>query len=275
MSGISRRIKLVVLIVVILASAMAGLMYYSANQLEVAYVWTKNMGEWTYVQNNTEEFLVPVEVPKNRDFEVVTDPAAIVGMYTSQSVVKGQLVQASMLAPSLPDGQRRFEQGILPVGTRAYPIDIPPQIAGTFNINDLIDIYVLLDRDGVPSADDTMIMLFQKVTFLGPARSGDSGSSYLVSLTPEQIAAYEGWLRLEGIEFTGAITQPANGNYQPLHEFLVHPDYNNPDIREMFAPPTPTPPAVEANEVEPNEEDESVLPVGDADNDLSVEPEDG
>lgn len=239
MRGISTRIRWLFAVLSLLAMGSAALLYWASVQIETAYVFARDLPRHEFIKSSGPDYLQPVSVPKQRAFEAITDPRAIVGMYTDQRVSQGQLVHPSMLIAELPRGQRQFERGLLPIGTRAYPVDIPGIMTGLFQVDDLLDIYVLWDQDGEPSPDDRAVILLQKVTFLGAAGNGDQ-DSYLVALTPEQIAAYEGWKRLKGVSFTGAITQAANGDYQPLHEILIYPDYNNPENRDLFAPRSPS-----------------------------------
>lgn len=241
--GINKRIRSVFVILFLLGSVAAGFLYWQSTQTEKAYVFAADFKQFTFIQNSTEDFLLMVDVPKNRDFTAITDPNQIVGMYTAREMVSNTLVQEGLLIHELPTGQRQFERGLLPVNSRAYPIDIPSNIAGTFQLDDLLDVYMIINTDGEASPDDRGVVLYQKVTFLG-----EEGGQYLVALSPEQIMAYEGWKLVEGTSFTAAITQPANGDYAPLSELLMFPDYQQPEARDLFAPPIPTPDPVTAEE---------------------------
>lgn len=53
----------------------------------------------------------------------------------------------------------------------------------------------------------------------------------MVALTYDQIAAYEGWRRIPGVQFTAAINQAANSDFPPLFEVPLYPNYEqNPNL---------------------------------------------
>ena len=201
-------------------------MYIQANQTEVAYVFIRDLGPYEFI-SSAEEFIKPVTIPANRDFDAITDPRQIVGKYIGpQRVAADTLVQAGYLVAELPSGQRDFPLALLPVDTYGYPVDIPTNIQGVFRSEDFIDIIALLDEDARPSPDDRGLVLFQKVRTLGIV-----DNKFMVALTYEQIAAYEGWKRIPGVQFTAAINQAANSDSPPLYEVPLFPNYSaNPDI---------------------------------------------
>lgn len=215
-----------------------GWMYYQANQTEVAYVFAKDIPPYTFI-DNASDFLAPVTIPENRDFTAVTDVREIVGKYTGpQPVYANTLIQVEYLVDELPSGQRDFPHGLLPVGTIAYPVEIPENIQGVFRPNDLIDVIALVDEDSIPGPEDTAVVLLQKVRSLGVVED-----KFMVALNYDQIAAYEGWRDLLGVTFTAAINQDANADFPPLYQAQMHPNYNDPanGARQLFAVPTPTP----------------------------------
>lgn len=234
--GMSSRIRMIVALLGILVAISAGLLFWQSTQTERAFVFANNFPQYTFIGNSTEAFLIPVQVPVNREFAVITDPNQIVGKYTGHHVGVNQLVQTTMIIDALPSNQRQFTLSLLPLNTRAYPIDIPKNIGEAFVSQDLIDIYALQDVDGFPSQDDSGVVLFQKLTFLG-----EEEGIFLAALNVDQILAYEGWKKLPGVTFTAAISQAANGDYAPLHEGPLYPDYTDAAIRGLFAAPTPTP----------------------------------
>lgn len=218
--------------------AVFGWMYVQANQTEVAYVYDRDIGSFEFV-GSAEGFIRAVTIPTNRDFEAVTDPTLIVGKYIGQNAVQsGSLVQANHLVDDLPQGRRAFPKGLLPVGTTAYVLDIPVNIQGIYEEADFIDVIAIVDENEIPSPDDRAYLIFQKVKTLGVIED-----KFVVALTFEQIAAYEGWKNINNIEFVAAINQESNGNYPPLHEakLFVDPDR----IPVIYDVPTPTPQAIE------------------------------
>ncbi len=201
-------------------------MYIQANQTEVAFVFTRDIGPYEFI-SSAEGFIKPVTIPKNRDFAAVTDPRQIVGKYVGpQPVLNETLVQPGALIDELPSGQRDFPLALLPIDTYGYPVDIPENITGVFRPEDYIDVLALLDEDQQPSPDDRGIVLFQKVRTLGVVEN-----KFMVALTYEQIAAYEGWKRIPGVTFTAAINQEANSDFPPLYEVPLFPNYSaNPNV---------------------------------------------
>jgi hypothetical protein len=225
-------------VVVLLAAGAASYLFYLSMQTETAYVFAKDLERYTFIENNGEDYLHRVSIPQYRDFQAITDPAQIVGMYVNQPVYGGQIVQGAMLISQLPDGRRLFPRGLLPENTEAFPIAVPNNVLPIFHEEDLVNIYAIitLDPSGLPSEDDIGVLLFQKVTNLGVA-----DNQIIVALTPEQIMAFEGWQRLEGVRFTASISQEANWDYPPMQPFPLYPDYNTDTGRALFARPTPTP----------------------------------
>ncbi len=221
--------------------AVFAWMYIQANQTEVAYTYAQNMAPYTFI-DNAQEDLIAITIPKNRDFEAVTNVQNIVGKYVgAQEVYAGTLVQAPNLIAELPSGQRIFPRDLLPIDTYAYPINIPTNISGVFQDDDLIDLLAFIDEDGEPSPDDKAVLVFQKVKTLGLV-----GGQFMVALTYEQIAAYEGWNRLPGVTFTAAINQPANPNLQTLREFEIYPT-DQESLDEIFGVMTPVPNPLSTN----------------------------
>lgn len=201
-------------------------MYIQANQTEVAYVFERDMGPYEFI-SSAEGFIRPITIPANRDFAAITDPREIVGKYIGpQRTAADTLIQPSQLIDELPSGQRDFPLALLPIDTYGYPVDIPNNIGGVFRPDDYIDVIALIDEDNQPSPDDRGIILFQKVRTLGLV-----DSKFMVALTYDQIAAYEGWKRIPNVTFTAAINQEANSDFPPLHEVPLFPDYSdNPDL---------------------------------------------
>jgi hypothetical protein len=225
-------------IIILLAASAAAYLFYLSTLTETAYVFAEDLDRYTFIENNSEDFLRRISVPQHRDFEAITDPAQIVGKYVNQPVYDGQLVQRTILISQLPDGRRLFPRGLLPHNTEAFPITVPANVLPIFREEDLVNIYAIItyDPEGIPSEDDLGVLLFQKVTNLGVA-----GDQIVVALTPEQIMAFEGWQRLEGVRFTASISQEANWDYPPMQPFPLYPDYNTDAGRELFARPTATP----------------------------------
>ncbi len=201
-------------------------MYIQANQTEVAFVYARDIGPYEFI-SSAEGYIKPVTIPANRDFEAITDPRLIVGKYVAgREVAAETLVQSAHLLDELPSGQRNFPLALLPVDTYGYPVEIPTNIQGVFRPEDYIDIIALLDEDERPSAEDRGVVLFQKVRTLGIVEE-----KFMVALTYEQIAAYEGWKRIPGVQFTAAINQAANSDFPPLYEVPMFPNYSaNPDL---------------------------------------------
>jgi len=217
-----RKIRQLALLLALLCLAAAGGLYYQTQRFETGYIFASDLAQYVPV---SEADLQPITVPLSRDYPILTDKGSIVGQYTRQAVYAGQPAQTALLSASLPSGQRSFPAGLLPVDTRAYPVEIPANIAGTFQIEDQLDLFLLLpeaDGTGRLLPESRMVVVFQKVPFLGEVTG-----KYFVALTLEQIAAYEGiksWASLqETAQFTAAITQPANGDVPPLYEISMQP----------------------------------------------------
>lgn len=232
---ISPIIRLMALGIALCAIGAGGWITYRATLSDVAYVFNQDIPQYTFI-DNSDTYLTRVSVPRDRDFMVIDDPTQIVGKYTSQAVYATQLVQEPHLLEALPDGRRPFAYGLLPENTRAYPLEIPdPTLAQLVQAeSDWVDIYILFDEDGFPNGDDKLILLFQK------ARALEATESHLVvGLDVRQIAAYEGWKAVEGVSFTAGISQEANGDYTPLYQADLYPNYDDPAILDLFAAPQP------------------------------------
>lgn len=215
--------------------AVFGWMYLQANQTEVAYVFARDIPAFEFI-GSAEEYLAPVTVPANRDFEVITDPREIVGKYIGPIGVRADsLVQANQLVAELPSGQRRFPEALLPVGKRAYVVEIPKSLAGIFNESDYIDLMAVVNEDGLPTPDDRAVLLFQKVRTLGVIND-----KFTVAFSIEQIAAYEGWKMVPGVTFTAAISQDANGDFPPLFQLPLYIEEGE-GLEAIYGAPTPTP----------------------------------
>ncbi|MCP4424876.1 MAG: hypothetical protein GY803_10315 [Chloroflexi bacterium] len=232
---ITPAIRFVAIFLSLVLAGLAAYTYHQSTQQELAYVFVENLPQYTRIES--EEQLKEVWIPKDRDFSAVTNAALILGMYTGQNVTGGQLVQPSLLLERLPDGRRKFDNGLLPVNTDGYPILIPPDIAAIFQADDLVDIFVIVNQDGLPSDDDVMYPLFQKIRAL----QVQEGGSLVVALNYSQLAVYEGLRNAPGVSFTAAINQEANGDYPPLYPSQLYPDMNQEVIKNLFAAPTPIP----------------------------------
>lgn len=245
-------------VAIVLALALGGVAVYTytiSTKSERAYVFIEDTPQYTFIEST--EALKPISVPVNRDFLAITNPSQIVGQYTNQQVYAGQLVQPGLLMAQLPDGRRQFEYGLLPIDVGGYPVAISSDVAAVFRPDDLVDILVIIDQDGLPGDDDMIIPLFQKVRALEVVGADDSQSGTLVvGLNYQQIGVYEGLKAMEGVSFTAAINQPANADYPALYPSQLYPDLNDPIIRNLFAAPTPTPvPPVTEAEADGNEGD--------------------
>ncbi|MEM8856983.1 MAG: SAF domain-containing protein [Chloroflexota bacterium] len=215
--------------------AVFGWMYLQANQTEIAYVFARDIPAYEFI-GQADGNLRAVTVPANRDFTVITDPREIVGKYVGPvGVTSDALVQPNQLIENLPSGQRSFPEALLPVGKRAYVIDIPQALSGIFVASDYIDLLAIVNEDELPSADDRAVLLFQKVKTLGIIEE-----KFTVAFSVEQIAAYEGWKSIPGVTFTAAISQEANGDFPPLYQLPLYIE-DGPNIQDIYGPPTPTP----------------------------------
>lgn len=235
-------LRLIMFVLGLLLAGVAAYAYTLTAQVERAYVFAEDLPQYAFIDSSDR--LKAVTIPAQRDFEAATDPQQIVGMYTGQAVRGGQLVQPALLLPALPDGRRHFEAGLLPLGTAGYPVPIPADIAALFEPNDLVDILVKVNQDSLPGEEDVLFPLFQKVSALESLEDG----KLVVGLTYQQIAVFEGLKDMEGVSFTAAITQEANGDYPALYPSQLYPDLNRSDIRELFAAPTPAPTPVPTQE---------------------------
>ena len=214
--------------------AVFGWMYVQANQTEVAYVYERDIPPFEFI-GSAQGNIRQITIPTNRDFEAITDPEQIIGKYISSvGVEANSLVQSNHLIEDLPSGRRTFPRGLLPLGTKAYVLDIPENIAGVFAEGDLIDLIAIVDEDAIPSPDDRAYLIFQKVQTLGIVEE-----KFLVALTFEQIAAYEGWKNIPNVEFQAAINQDANGDFPPLFQAPLFVDDAN--LGDVYSPATPTP----------------------------------
>jgi hypothetical protein len=222
--------------------AVMAYFYWLNGQTEYAYVYKTDIPAFTFISSETEQ-LERITVPKNRDFEVVSDPRTIVGMYVGEHpVFAGHFVRAEHLIPELPTGQRRFDQGLLPVGTTAYQIILDEDLGRlreVYKTSDWVNLMAIVaENEEQPSPSDMGVLVFQKARALELTESG-----LWVALTPEQIAAYEGWKRQPFVRaFQLAVTQPANPDLPALSQYPLNPDYGNETVREtLFGVPTPTP----------------------------------
>lgn len=223
--------------------AVFGWMYLQANQTERAYVFERDIPAYEFI-GQAEGNLRPVTVPANRDFTVITDPREIVGKYVGPvGVSANSLVQPNQLVENLPSGQRSFPEALLPIGKRAYVIELPTDLTGIFTASDYIDLLAIVNEDGLPSADDRAVLLFQKIRTLGIIEE-----KFTVAFSVEQIAAYEGWRSIPGVTFTAAISQEANGDFPPLYQLPLYIE-DGPNIADIYGPPTPTPIAEPVEEV--------------------------
>ncbi|MEM9775467.1 MAG: SAF domain-containing protein [Chloroflexota bacterium] len=215
--------------------AVFGWMYLQANQTERAYVFARDIPAYEFI-GQAEGNLRAVTVPANREFAVITDPREIVGKYVGPvSVSADSLVQPNQLIENLPSGQRSFPEALLPIGKRAYVIELPSDLGGIFISSDYIDLMAIVNEDGLPSADDRAVLLFQKIRTLGIIED-----KFTVAFSVEQIAAYEGWRNIPGVTFTAAISQEANGDFPPLYQLPLYIE-DGPNIAEIYGPPTSTP----------------------------------
>lgn len=225
--------------------AVFGWMYVQANQTERAFVYARDIPPFEFIEK-ADGNIRAITIPSNRDFEAITDAEQIVGKYVGANGVEADaLVQNNQLITDLPSGRRSFPRGLLPLGTKAYVLDIPENIAGVFAEGDFIDLIAVVDEDNIPSPDDSAYLIFQKVQTLGIVEE-----KFLVALTFEQIAAYEGWKNIPNIEFRAAINQDANGDFPPLFQAPLFVDDEN--LGNVYSRPTPTPellpePATDAN----------------------------
>lgn len=243
---LSNSTRSLVAILGVIFLAVFGWMYLQANQTEVAYVFERDIPAFEFI-GSAEGNLRAVIVPAKREFDVITDPREIVGKYVGPISVKANtLVQPNQLISELPSGQRRFPEALLPIGKRAYVVEIPKSLSGIFQTSDYIDLIAIVNEDEVPSPDDRAVLLFQKVRTLGVIEE-----KFLVAFSIEQIAAYEGWRSIPGVTFVAAISQDANGDFPPLFQL---PLYIEDDADgTIYGPPTPTPIPVE--EAEPAEDE--------------------
>ncbi len=236
------RFRFIIMVVTIVLIGVIGGLVWLTQQVEAAYVYKEDLKPFTFI--TTSEQLERVTVPRYRDFTAITDPSAIVGLYVGpKPVAAGSLVHPADLVITPPLGQRQFSEGFLPPNTVAYPIDLPSEVQGVYQISDAIDIFVVeRPEEGLETANginpaDQAILLFQKVKTLGVVNG-----KFLVALTHQQVAAYEGWKSRKNITFIAAITQAINPDLPPLESYPLHLDYDgNPIAREIWAVPTPTP----------------------------------
>ena len=215
--------------------AVFGWMYLQANQTEIAYVFARDIPAFEFI-GSAEGNLRAVTVPANREFEVITDPREIVGQYIGPvGVTADGLVQPNQLVSELPSGQRSFPEALLPIGKRAYVVEIPEALTGVFETSDYIDLVAIVNEDGLPTPDDRAVLLFQKIRTLGIIED-----KFTVAFSIDQIAAYEGWKSIPGVTFSAAISQEANGDFPPLYQLPLYIEEGD-NIAEIYGAPTPTP----------------------------------
>ena len=137
------RFRFIVMVITIVLIGVIGGLVWLTQQVEVAYTYQENLKPFTFIHSS--EQLERVTVPRIRDFTAITDVTTIVGMYVGpKPVAADSLVHPADLVTAPPSGQRQFSEGLLPPNTVAYPIDLPNEVQGVYQISDYIDILSLI-----------------------------------------------------------------------------------------------------------------------------------
>jgi hypothetical protein len=216
--------------------------FYQYRQLEYAYVPRERLPQYHRISANDLE---EVMVPRNLGIAFISDPGQLVGHYTTEAVVAGAPLVAGMVVREMPDGRRLFEGGLLPENTEAVMIDLPGNAASQMKPSDLINLYAFVAEGGAPFCLESgyAYLVAQKIRMLEHV----GGTSYLVALTPEQVAVYTNLLqsrpaREADLSFLASITQAANEDKPTLSSYELSPSQPE-QLEAVFGRWTPVAPA--------------------------------
>jgi hypothetical protein len=193
MSG-TRRILLMVLGAALLAAL--GLLYWGSLS-DTAYVTTQPLARY---QQITDADLQPVQVARNRPagFSVLTSQSDVVGKYAAQELPAGSLLVPPMVVDA-PPALRVFATGKeLPEGMRGYALTVSSDLAPLLRDSDQVDLVLLNPLNG------TATWLLSGVEPLAIVQQENGPQSYLLALTPQDVAMVEGALADARVEQSGA-----------------------------------------------------------------------
>ena len=107
-------------------------LWYRTARTEPALAWAADLPPNTRVERG---HLRVVEVSRNHDFPVLTDPGQVLGHYTTRSILAGGLVIPADVAPHLPPERHVFPNGaVLPRGAP----EVPPLSEGQLEIMNIV-----------------------------------------------------------------------------------------------------------------------------------------
>ncbi len=187
------------LALIILAAALAaglGLLYLN-SRTETAYL---TRGPIVRYEQITEDDLIAVSLARFRppEFNVITDRSAVVGMYAATDLVGGTLLTSDMVVAE-PPALRTFATGKeLPAGLRGYPLSLATDLAPVLSDDDLVDLVLVDPLDGTA----TWLLSNVEPLYIVTAVRGET-TTYILALTPEQIAAVEGALADAEVDQSG------------------------------------------------------------------------
>lgn len=178
------------LALIVLAAALAGglgLLYWN-GRTETAYLTREPLARYQQIR---EDDLVAVSLPRSRpaEFQVVSDKAALVGLYAAQDLAAGALLSPGMVVIE-PPALRTFTTGKeLPAGLRGYPLTLATDLGSVLSDADLVDLVMVNPLDGTA----TWLLSNVEPLYIAAALHGED-STYILALAPEQIAVVEGAL---------------------------------------------------------------------------------
>jgi hypothetical protein len=161
------------------------------------------------------ECVEEVYVPVNRKFDVVSDPAQVVGMWTVHPVGAGEMAHPSQLTADEPDRFRFTASGeSLPEGLYGYHFSVPEPVLGAVSPGRQLTLSL------ADSMGRQLIVVLDKVIILD---EGDGG--VFLGLTMDQVAAVESLIEQSQAEvpegespprLVWMITQGVNPDQPPL-----------------------------------------------------------
>lgn len=178
-----------VMVIVFIAASLAAVGYlFMLNQADTAYVATRSLAR--YEQINDAD-LAPVRVARNRpaNFPVVTDKSRLIGTFAAQEIPQGTLFSPSLVVAAPPE-RRAFNTGQdLPIGYRGYPLTINTDLAPVLRDDDLVDVIIVN-----PGTGEITWLLSNVVPLYLTLNQEQLTATYVLALTPEQVAIVEGAL---------------------------------------------------------------------------------
>lgn len=171
------RVVLVIFAVVCVATAI--FLWRQQVRYETAYRYAANVATFNLITSDDVE---EVQVPVDRQFEVVTELNNVVGKYALHALGAGEMAHPSQYSATPPDRFKFDASGTeLPEGTWGYYLSVPPQVLSQVSARDLLTL-ILAD----PETEQTVIIL-DKALILHKSDGG-----MFVGVRQEQLSVLEG-----------------------------------------------------------------------------------